>query len=178
MCVQYNCEPIFPKSLLINEHSSSSSSSNKIITEALEEIDEVEEETTSGTSSYKSGLGTLLDIDHETAELQHGSIVIRPPVNIGCLLDPLDDETPPLLCDLTEQIATVSITLDEFLIIASSSLNYSPVAMTTAKHVYKIVNEAGTAGVTMATLSTLVECDTPLLDTVLQDLINFNLVRT
>ena len=127
-------------------------------------------------SVIRAGIGTLLNID-ESSDLQHGTLRIRPPINIGCLLDPLDEEKKG-----EKQILGVSLSEDvsfESFVAFASALCYSSVAVETAKQIYAVVDGAGSKGVSMETLKTRIteqQREGRDLVNILQDLINFDLV--
>ncbi|XP_019849713.1 PREDICTED: general transcription factor 3C polypeptide 1-like isoform X1 [Amphimedon queenslandica] len=126
----------------------------------------------------KAGIGTLLNID-ESSHLQHGMLHIRPPVNIGCLLDPLDEEEKGekevLGVGLSEEVS-----FESFAAFASTHLGYSSVAIETARQIYTIIDGAGNKGVAMETLrkrTTEQEREEGRdFVKILQDLINFDLI--
>ena len=131
----------------------------------------------SAASVAKSGISTLLNID-ESSHLQHGSLSIRPSVNIGRLLDPLEDEKQSSAGTATD---TLEVSIQSFVAFASSYLGYTPVAIETARQVYAVINDTGDKGVAM---ETLLERFTGSgnqekkrnFESILQDLMNFDLV--
>lgn len=127
-------------------------------------------------SVSKAGISTLLNID-ESSDLQHGTLCISPPINIGCLLDPLYEEEKGekqiLGVGLSEEVS-----LESFAGFASVHLGYSSVAIETAKQIYTVIDGAGSRGVAMETLKTRITEKEEGRDfvNILQDLINFDLV--
>ncbi|XP_019861323.1 PREDICTED: uncharacterized protein LOC109589733 [Amphimedon queenslandica] len=127
-------------------------------------------------SVMKAGIGTLLNID-ESSHLQHGTLRIRPPINIGCLLDPLDEEEKGekqvLGIGLSEEVS-----LGSFAAFVSAHLGYSSVAIETARRIYTVIDEAGNKGVAMEILRMRITEKEEGRDfgNILQDLINFDLI--
>ena len=134
-------------------------------------------------SQARSGVSTLLQID-EMAELQHGTTVLRPSINIGTLLEPLEEENIEIHSvneSISEHTDTpIVIEFDEFISFAEV-LGYSSSDLSISKQIYSVINEADKSGITMATLMNTVYKDIHI-DTqmsvkdIVQDLINFGLV--
>ena len=128
-------------------------------------------------------MSTLLQID-EMAELQHGTTVLRPSMNIGTLLEPSEEENIEIYSvneSIIEHTDTpIVIEFDEFLSFAKI-LGYSNSDLSISKQIYSVINEADRSGITMATLMNTVYKDIHI-DTqmsvkdIVQDLINFGLV--
>ena len=123
------------------------------------------------------GIGTLFDID-ENAHLQYGTVTIRPSINIGPLLEPLESDENVTSTHETTTITAVlpsHMTLESFVTICESKLNYSSSSVAAVKQIYDIIDKAGENGVAMATLEREM-LDNDLLHDIVQDLINFELV--
>jgi hypothetical protein len=182
-------EMIPESSEMITESSEMIPGSSEMIPESSEMITESSEmipgssdirsppvTTSKKDKTPKSGLRVILDIDHEAAHLQHCNLVIQhSAINIGRLLDPLDEE-PPVNVEIPQTPSIAPLTFDTFANISSSSLGYSPVTMATAQQVFCLIENASTAGVTMETLTDELKCPKELLSSILHDLVNFNLI--
>ena len=124
-------------------------------------------------------MSTLLQID-EMAELQHGTTVLRPSMNIGTLLEPSEEENIEIYSvneSIIEHTDTpIVIEFDEFLSFAKI-LGYSNSDLSISKQIYSVINEADRSGITMATLMITVSKDIQMsVKDIVQDLINFGLV--
>lgn len=116
----------------------------------------------------------MFDID-ENAHLQYGTVTIRPSINIGPLLEPLESDENMTSTHETTPITASHMTLESFVTICESKLNYSSSSVAAVKQIYAIIDKAGENGVAMAILEREMS-DNDLLHDIIQDLINFELV--
>lgn len=124
----------------------------------------------------KAGIASLLQID-ESYVLQHGTITLTYP-NTTTGMDPLQENTSINIQEDMSLLApsTISVTsFDSFLNYATSSLNYSPIAIATTLHLYSVIDSSQREGVTMAKITNTCNEDC---STIIQDLLNFKLVSS
>lgn len=187
------CEPILPAQLFpTKEGTAADHQQQQLVQNAFEEHDSDSDEDMEGEemhagrgNSGHTGMNTLLHFD-ESTPMQHGAILIRPTMNIGVLLDPLDEEEQEeegLHQQQDDTIAPKDLghapekdgPLDWFLSVGCKHFSYTPVETELARRVYAAVDDASTAGITMLTLQTTCEGHHSL-EKVVGNLVNLELV--
>ena len=190
------CEPVFPAQLFPTTREGTASErqeqqQQQLMQSALDEHDSDSDDDMDGEDVRASkgnlrhaAMSTLLGFD-ESSPMQHGTVLIRPRVKVGPLLEPIDEEEVQMDWDHESTVAPEDRgcvaqqrdkPLDWFLSICSDHFSYTAPETELARKVYALVCESGTVGVTMATLQRTFESDHSL-ERVVGNLVNLELVR-
>ena len=187
------CEPLLPAQLFpTTKEGTVSEHQEQLMQSALDEHDSDSDDEVDGEDVRASkgnlrhaAISTLLGFD-ENSPLQHSTLLIRPKVKVGPLLEPMDEEVVRMDWDQESVVAPEDgacvvqqkeKSLDWFLSVCSDHFSYTTLETELARKVYALVCESGTVGVTMATLQRTFESHHSLLERVVDNLISLELVR-
>ena len=167
---------------------------HQLLQSVLEEEEELEDEPQSTETQPSgqqpgrftgTGLSALLQVN-ENAVLRHGSVDIEVGLNWPKLLDPLPEEElekrkRSFTSDNTDDIVNDPLSLDEYLKIGGTHLQFSEADLDFVRVLYEVVDASGERGVPLVELQT-----SPILNSFdhvlsvqdhIQSLLNFRMVN-
>ncbi len=126
----------------------------------------------------RSGVSSILQVD-EFSDLQHGSIDLRPSLNIGKTLDPVLSEQSPLpLYEHTNSLSVV-LSMEQFINNIANTIGYEVYDLQLARKVYSLIETSGKEGLTGEKIVTMMansETRNMAIVDIIQDLLNFGIV--